>query len=146
MAQKSLPNVNKIGTSMIWYSTFYTTYYKWFSSQSLYFLYFFNKLTVYLDLFYLKLFWIPFEKTSWHYGEKISSVFVKNELRFYKPVTSYLVGTKEANLVFNLYYRTNLERFQNMSSDKFKFSNVFGVTERNFKIIQKMFFNKGLTK
>lgn len=146
MAQKSLPSINKVGTSMIWYSTFYTAYYKWFSSQSLYFLYFFNKLTVYLDLFYLRLFWIPFERTSWHYGEKISSVFRKNELRFYKPVTSYLIGTKEANLIFNLYYKTNLERFQNMSSDKFKFANIFGVTERNFKIIQKMFFTKSLTK
>lgn len=144
MAQKSLPNVNKVGTSMIWYSTFYTNYYKWFSAQSLYFLYFFNKLTVYLDVFYLKLFWVSFESTSWHYGYKISSVFSKNELRFYKPVTSYLVGTKKANLLLNLYYKTNLERFQSMSSEKFKFSNIFGVTERNYKLIQKLFYNRKL--
>lgn len=140
MAQKSLPALNKVNTSMIWYSTFYNNNYKWLSSQSLYFLYFFNKLTVYLDLFYLNLFWVQFEKTSLSYGFKKTTKLHKNETRFFKPVTSYLVNLGYINLVFNLYYKTSLGRFQSIFSEKKSSPYVYGLETQNIKTINKMFY------
>lgn len=140
MAQKSLPNLNKVNTSMIWYSTFYNKHYKWLSSQSLYFLIFFNKLTVYLDLFFFNLFWVIFEKTTFHYGFKKFSIFKKHETRFFKPVTSYLVNTSNANLVFNIYYKTSLERFQEVSFKLKVNSEEFGVESHGIRMINKLFF------
>lgn len=142
MAQKSLPNLNKVNTSMIWYSTFYNKHYKWLSSQSIYFLYFFNKLTVYLDLFFYNLFWIPFEKTHWSYGIKKMSYFKAHETRFFKPVTSYLISTNRANLIFNLYYKTSLQRFQAISFDLKVNPTAFGMESSGIKKITKLFFLK----
>lgn len=142
MAQKSLPNVNKVNTSMIWYSTFYNKHYKWLSAQSIYFLYFFNKLTIYLDLFFYNLLWVSFEKTTLHYGFKKVSYFKVQETRFFKPVTSYLITTNRANLVFNLYYRTNLQRFQAISFDLKVNPTAFGLEEQGISVIKKIFFLK----
>ncbi len=142
MAQKSLPNLNKINTSMIWYSTFYSKYYKWLSSQSLYFLFFFNKLTIYLDLFFFNLFWVSFEKTHFHYGFKKYSFFKKHETRFFKPVTSYLVNAQQANLVLNVYYKTSLQRFQSIGFTLKVNPKEFSLEEHGIKMINKLFFLK----
>ena len=140
MAQKSLPNLNKINTSMIWYSTFYNKYYKWLSSQYLYFLYFFNKLTVYLDLFFFNLFWVEYEKTTLSYGYKKYTLWAKNELRFYKPVTAYLINLKNLNLILNIYYKTNLQKFKSIL-----YENDYDTTytkSKNFNTINTLFFFK----
>jgi hypothetical protein len=139
LAQKSLPNLNKINISMIWYSTFYNKHQKWLSSQYLYFLYFFNKLTVYLDLYFFNLFWVEFEKTTLCYGFKKYTLFVKNETRFFKPVTAYLINLRTNNLIINIYYKTSLERFK---------SSLLNYNKDNFNSIKfaksavRLFYNK----
>ncbi len=115
MAQKSLPILNKVNTSMIWYSTYYSKNYKWLSSQILYFLYFFNKLTVFLDIFFRNILWVWFEKTSLSYNYKSLNFVSKNEIRFFKPVTSFLINLQGINLVINVFYKTSLQRFQQIN-------------------------------
>lgn len=112
MAQKSLPILNKVNTSMIWYSTYYCKHYKWMSSQNLYLLYFFNKLFVYLDFFFFHLLWIkPY--TTYFYQTPVKPSFATYEkFRFFKPITSYLVTLNTKSIFFNLYYKTSLETFQ----------------------------------
>lgn len=115
MAQKSLPILNKIGTSMVWYTTYYYKHYKWLSSQNLYLLYFFNKLFVYLDFFFLNLMWLKPYTTKLYYCSFRSSSTKFTKIRFFKPVTSYLINIKERYTIFNLYYKTTLEAFQRLA-------------------------------
>lgn len=116
MAQKSLPILNKVNTSMIWYSTYYYRYYKWMSSQNLYLLYFFNKLFIYLDFFFFKLMWVKPYLTNL-YSEPTVPVFSKFvKIKFFKPVTAYLVNFNTKNLIINMYYKSSLARFQEISA------------------------------
>lgn len=112
MACKSLPLINKVGTSMIWYSTYYEKYYKWLSSQTLYFMYFLNKMLVYLRFFFKKFLWIPFEKTYILDNQKLSRPNIKNKLRYFKPVTSYIININSSLVIYNVYYLTSLAKFQ----------------------------------
>lgn len=118
MAQKSLPILNKVNTSMIWYSTYFFKYYKWASSQYLYLLYFFNKLFVYLDFFFLILLWAKPYSTYWSYHQVTVPHHYYSRIRFFKPVTSYLINVRESYYIFNIYYKTSLEAFQSLTSTK----------------------------
>lgn len=115
MAQKSLPILNKVNTSMIWYSTYYYKHYKWLSSQNLYLLYFFNKLFVYLDFLYFNLFWVDFYNTQLYSNRRPARRTKIVRQKFYKPVTSYLISLNKNSLFINIYYRSSLERFQNLN-------------------------------
>lgn len=112
MAQKSLPILNKVGTSMIWFTTFYYKHYKWLSSQTLYLLFFFNKLFVYLDYFFAK----PLFTEKFHLIYKVNlkkKRKVKQSLiKFFKPVTAYLIRTGNTYTIINLFYKNTLETFQ----------------------------------
>lgn len=112
MAQKSLPILNKVNTSMIWYSTYYCKYYKWLSSQNLYLLYFFNKLFVYLDFFFFNLLWLrPY--TTYFYTTPVRPSRMRyNRFKYVSPVTSYLVTLGTRSIFFNIYYKTSLEHFR----------------------------------
>lgn len=118
MAQKSLPILNKVNTSMIWYSTYYFKYYKWLSSQNLYLLYFLNKIFVYLDFFFSNLLWIKPYTKHLYASTKKPSFRRKIRARFFKPVTAYLVTLDSVTIIFNLYYKTTLEKFQAMDAKK----------------------------
>jgi len=120
LAQKSLPILNKVNTSMVWYTTYYHKHYKWLSSQNLYLLYFFNKLFIYLDFFFINLLWLkPYQQHLYYVPAKnFLPTFTK--IRFYKPVTSYLINVSEVYIIFNIYYKTTLEAFQNSSKKKKK--------------------------
>lgn len=115
MSQKSLPILNKVGTSMVWYTTFFYKHYKWLSSQNLYMLYFLNKIFVYLDMIFEELHWIEFYSRNLYKTKRnsIKSYFFKE--RFSRPFTSYLININSKLLVFNLYYVTNLENFQELN-------------------------------
>ncbi len=138
MAQKSFPTLNKVNTSMIWYSTFYNKHQKWLSSQYLYFLYFFNKLTVYLDLYFFNLFWVDFEKTTLSYGFRKYTLLTKNETRFFKPVTSYLINLRTNNLILNIYYKTNLQNFKSTSSH----TNSYNFIDNSINLANRTFYFK----
>lgn len=125
---------------MIWYSSFYNKKYKWLSSQYIYILYFFNKLIVYLDLFFFNLFWVEFETTSLSYGYKKYTIINLNETRFFKPITAYLVNINSFNIVLNLYYKTNLQKFKVSTEDKVNES--FFIKAKNLIITNKLFFIK----
>lgn len=116
MAQKSLPILNKVNTSMVWYTTFYFNHYKWLSSQNLYLLYFFNKLFVYLDFLFLELVWVKPYKTNLYHTKTKTKPQQISKIRFFKPLTSYLVNVKEVYVIFNLYYKTTLEAFQKVTA------------------------------
>jgi hypothetical protein len=112
LAQKSLPTINKIGASMLWYSTYYYKYYKWLSSQYMYMALFLNKLFVFLDLFCMGLFWVNYSNKYFCWNEKFPKTITVSKIRFFFPVTSYLVQTKDSVIFFGLYYKSTLERFQ----------------------------------
>ena len=128
MAQKSLPTLNKVNTSMIWYSTYYYKYYKWLSSQYIYLLYFLNKLFVFLDFFFLSRLWQNDEAVYLFKSKRVKFQRKHKRMRFYYPVTSYLVQLKHKLIIFNLYYKTTLEKFQdlknqNLLEKKFNYQN-----------------------
>ena len=112
MACKSLPIINKVNTSMIWYSTYYEKHYKWLSSQTLYFMYFLNKMLVYLRFFFRIFLWLPFEKSYILDNKKLRQPNIKNKGRYFKPVTAYIVNIKNVLIVYNVYYLTSLAKFQ----------------------------------
>ncbi len=118
MAQKSLPILNKVGVSMLWYTTFFYKYYKWLAPQSLYLLYFFNKLYVYLDFIFSKFQWIPFYSETLYRRSKELVYVNLTKHRFHKPLTSYLINTGTNFSLINLYYSTTLETFQNISKSQ----------------------------
>lgn len=112
MAQKSLPILNKVNTSMVWYTTYYCKYYKWLSSQNLYLLYFFNKLFVYLDFLFFNLMWLDFYNVWLYTSSHKTPHYRYAKQRFFKPVTSYLVTLNTKSIYFNIFYKTTLEKFQ----------------------------------
>jgi len=116
LAQKSLPILNKVNTSMIWYSTYYFKHYKWLSSQYVYLLCFFNKLLISLDFFFDKLLWIGDYRTQLYTPKRCYVTKNSSKVRFYKPLTSYLVNLNNKLVVFNVFYKTTLEKFQSLSS------------------------------
>ncbi len=122
MAQKSLPSLNKVNTSMIWYSTFFHKHYRWLSSQNLYLLCYLNKLLISINYFNRSLLWTPYEypTTSWNSieGFKLIKSKHKANMRFFKPVTSYFVSINSSMILINLYYSTSLERFQELNNPR----------------------------
>lgn len=118
MAQKSLPILNKVGVSMVWYTTFFYKYYKWLSSQYIYLIYFFNKLFVYIDFVFSKLQWLFFYSTHLYMVKKIRVKSYLRRHRFYKPLTSYLINLGNNFSLINIYYKTSLEAFQELSKSR----------------------------
>lgn len=116
MAQKSLPILNKVNTSMVWYTTYYFKHYKWLSSQNLYLLYFFNKLFVYLDFLFFNLLWVDFYNPHLYSYRRKARLPKFSKQRFFKPVTSYFVTLNNKSIFFNIFYKTSLEKFQAMNN------------------------------
>jgi hypothetical protein len=83
-----------------------------------------------------------FERDSLFYGFKKFSIFKKHETRFFKPISSYLINTSQANLVINVYYKTSLERFQEIGFKLKVNPKEFGLEEAGVKQINKLFFLK----
>lgn len=100
---------------MVWYTTFFYKYYKWLSSQSIYLLYFLNKLLVYTEFIFSDLLWVYFYSTQL-YKEKLpkKTPFFK-KIKFFKPVTSYIVNCGYSLVIINLFYNTSLENFQELN-------------------------------
>jgi hypothetical protein len=124
MAQKSLPILNKVGTSMVWYTTFFYKYHKWLSAQYLYMLYFFNKLFVYIDFLFSKLQWVKFYLTELYLVKKFKVRSYLRRHRFYKPLTSYLINIGLNFSLINIYYKTSLETFQELDKSSKKDNSV----------------------
>lgn len=140
MAQKSLPILNKVNTSMIWYSTYYCKYYKWLSSQNLYLSYFFNKLFIYLDFFFINLLWIkPYTTYMYNTPWKLSKMRY-SKFRYLRPVTSYLVTLGTKTIFFNIYYKTSLEHFQSFSRVEVVYVNDHFDDLREEKQLSRLYF------
>lgn len=138
MAQKSLPVLNKVNTSMVWYTTYYYKHYKWLSSQNLYLLYFFNKLFVYLDFLFFNLFWVDFYSTQL-YSNRLRarrSKFTKQ--RFFRPITSYLIALNNSSAFINIYYKTSLEKFQNLNAQQTSVTHNFNTELKEFNIMNRL--------
>ena len=120
MAQKSLPILNKVGVSMLWYTTFFYKYYKWLSSQYLYLIYFLNKLFIYIDFIFSKLQWLTFYSTNLYINNKKSVKSILKKHRFYKPLTSYLINIGTKLSLINIYYATSLETLQELNKTHIK--------------------------
>lgn len=116
MSQKSLPTLNKVNTSMIWYVTLFYKHYRWLSSQYIYFLYFLNKLFIYLDFFFSKFVWnVTLKNYFYSYLQKPLITKYK-KIRFFYPVTAYLVRLPRCNIFFNVFYKTTLDKFQMLTN------------------------------
>jgi hypothetical protein len=72
-------------------------------------------LFVYLDFFFLNLLWLsPYSNNL--YTTKREPVFTHfTKVRFFKPVTSYLINLGSTYSIFNIYYKTSLEAFQQIN-------------------------------
>ena len=140
MAQKSLPILNKVNTSMVWYTTYYYKYYKWLSSQNLYLLYFFNKLFVYLDFLFIELMWLTFYQTWLYTGSHKTPRIRSLKQKFLKPVTSYLVMMETQSIFINIYYKTSLERFQNLDKEFIFIQDKFYLKLQKTKKLQRVYF------
>lgn len=67
---------------------------------------------MFLDFFFIELFWIPFELTSLTWGYKTYKELTIVHSRLTKPITSYLINLNQKLLVYNIYYRSNLSQLQ----------------------------------
>lgn len=140
MAQKSLPILNKVNTSMIWYTTYYFKYYKWLSSQNLYLLYFFNKLFVYLDFLFFNLMWLNFYTVDLYSSTHKIPHIRRIKQRFFKPITSYLVTLNTKSIYFNLFYRTSLEKFQSRNDKPVIFRHNFYTNLLEVNRVNRLYF------
>ena len=107
MAQKSLPVLNKVNVSMIWYSTIYNKYYKWISANILYLSFTYLKILTKFNLFNLELLWSNTVK------KKLKTVPIVN--KFFSPFTLYIVDYSNFIVIYNLYYKVDLTRFKYIS-------------------------------
>lgn len=140
MSNKSLPCLNKLNSSMIWFSTFYYKYYKWMSSQYLYFLYFFNKIFTFLDFFFLNLCWVPFELSSWTWEYQLYPASRRRVRINLKPVTSYLINLNKKIVIYNIFHKS---KFGQTSADTTAFDRdivfYYDSTVWNNSVIAKAF-------
>ena len=104
------------------------------SSQSIYLLYFLNKLIVYTEFIFSDLLWVYFYCTQLYKENlpKKKPFFKKN--KFFKPVTSYVVNSGYSLLVVNLFYKTSLENFQELSkrTEKIKKNNPIKIKIKEY--------------
>lgn len=103
MAQKSLPVLNKVNVSMVWYVTLYNKYYKWLSMNALFCVFMYIRILSFFDIFCSKLLWI--DKPS-----SYSRLYTAG--RFFYPVTVYIIDLGDFMLLYNFFYKADLERFQ----------------------------------
>jgi hypothetical protein len=115
LSQKSLPALNKVNVSMIWYITYYYKHYKWLSAQYIYLLYFLNKLFVYLDFLFYKITWVNFVHNDFYMCLKPKLYIDCGKKRFFYPVTAYFVSLPRVSIFFNLFYKTSLDKFQSLN-------------------------------
>lgn len=107
MAQKSLPILNKVNVSMVWYSTIYSKYYKWISANVLYLSFTYLKILIKFNLFNLDLLW------SNTINKELKATPITN--KFFSPFTLYIVDYSNFIIIYNLYYKVDLTRFQYVS-------------------------------
>lgn len=107
MAQKSLPVLNKINVSMVWYITLYNKYYKWLSLNLLFCTFMFIKILTFFDIFNLKILWK--DPSKYKYSR------IRSFDKFFYPVTLYIIDIGGFIVVYNFFYRANLERFQSIT-------------------------------
>lgn len=62
--------------------------------------------------------WIKPYTTYLYPGAKKPDFKQRIRGRFFKPVTAYLVTLNDVSIIFNLYYKTSLEKFQAMDAKK----------------------------
>lgn len=140
MSQKSLPVLNKVNTSMIWYSSYYYKHYKWLSAQYIYLLYFLNKLFIYLDFMYSKIFWFSVSSIYFYSNEQNKIKIKFRKTRFFYPTTAYLVNLKSGLVIFNFYYKTTLSQFKSLDKEPYEML-PHNRKELDFFLINRMFYN-----
>ena len=75
------------------------------------------------------------------YYTPIKPTFSKiNKIRFFKPLTSYIFSVKNTYVLFNLYYKTSLETFQQLNSVKKKQVRIINGELYNQLNVQRLFF------
>jgi len=109
MSQKSLPVLNKINTSMVWYTTFYNKYYKWLSMNIMFLVYIYIKILTRIDVFNLQLIW------NLVYSNPNHSILGD---KFFYPVSIFIVNTNNFILLYNFFYQSTLDKFQLISEQQ----------------------------
>lgn len=118
MAQKKLPIINKINSSMVWFTTFFSKYYKWLSSNQLYLIYIFNYYLLLLNFILKNTLWIKFETKYLYKVNKIKNKKRKYiKTKFFKYITSYIIEETSILIICNLYYKGSLDRFKKSVSN-----------------------------
>ena len=106
----------------------------------MYLLYFFNKLFIFLDLFFVNCLWVKPYTTYLYASYRKPSKLRLKKIKFFKPVTSYLVNLGTRCIVFNLYYKTTLEQLISLTA-KNEEQPMFAWEEGQHQTLEKMFFN-----
>jgi hypothetical protein len=60
-----------------------------------------------------------------YYTPKPVKLSDKTKVRFFKPVTAYLINVEESYFIFNIFYKTTLEAFQELNKSNEKVTTEF---------------------
>ena len=71
---------------------------------------------------------------------KKPSISKLKKIKFFKPVTSYLVNLGTGCIIFNLYYKTTLEQLQSLTA-KNEDQVMFAWEEKQQQTLERMFLN-----
>lgn len=104
MAQKSLPLLNKINVSLVWYITYFNKYFKWLSLQTFYFMIFFNKYCESLNFTLNRSMWQPFESNTLYSIGRLSQQRLVRSINTKSFNSTYILYLGPRLLVVNLYY------------------------------------------
>lgn len=94
---------------------------------------------MFLDIFCVSYRWVKSQKDCFYSYRSYKSDRLLEKLRFFRPVASYIVSFEHKYIVFNLYYKTTLETFQDMDQ-LIDFPTQLFQEALDTKKITKMFF------
>lgn len=93
-----------------------------------------------MDFFFSKLLWFkPYNTFLYTEGKKRARLR-RIRVRFFKPVTAYLATFDNTSIIFNLFYKTTLERFQAMDAKKEEESEDLIPAMRNQQGVDALFY------
>lgn len=80
--------------------------------------------------------WTPFSSDTASHRYILDKTPNEQEQRFFKPLTTYLVGFASQNLIINLYYQSSLEAFQGEEEEQ----DVYELNLSLSALVDKLFF------
>lgn len=117
MAQKSLPALHRIDTSMTWYSTLLNKRYKWLSNNYWHICFFLFKVLNFIKLN---------SQSHWKYNHNNNKKKLKIEKKRFKNfVNLFLIDFDVYIILINISFMGNLRFFKNWKNNKIIKNNIY---------------------